>query len=61
MALSKKSVSGWIARIEKQKVSLGKERDQLREMIDELESLEEVCKSAYEDLESAAERLSELV
>jgi ABC-type transporter Mla subunit MlaD len=40
---------------------VGKDRDALRNYIDEAESLIDCCDRAYDDLESAADALSELV
>lgn len=55
------NISKMIADIQISKVKIGKERDKLYDILDELEGLKESCDRAYEDLENAIEALSELV
>ena len=50
-----------IKKIEVHKTRIAKERDQLRDLISELEGLNEICASAHDDLEYAIDKLSELV
>ena len=50
-----------IKKIELHKTRIAKERDQLRDLIMELEGLEESCASAHDDLEYAVDKLSEMV
>jgi len=51
----------WIKEIEKRKEAIGKERDKLRELIEEADELSECCDETIELLEDAANKLSELV
>ena len=48
-----------IREIEKRREAVGKERDKLDELIDELSALRESCDSAWHDLRSAVDALSE--
>lgn len=50
-----------IKQIEKRMVAIGKERDKIDDLIGELDSLRENCRTAYDDLQSARDALSELV
>ncbi len=52
--------SRWIKQIERRQKAIGAERDKLREMISELEELESTCSDAYDNLQYAIDRLSEL-
>ena len=45
--------------IEKRRDAVGKERDKLYDLIQELSMLHERCEKAYDDLEYAIEALSE--
>jgi septal ring factor EnvC (AmiA/AmiB activator) len=47
--------------IEKHKNVIAKERDALRDLINEIDSLEEDCREAVDSLEYAADALSRLV
>ena len=51
--------SKMIKNIESRRVAVGNERDKLREMIAELETLEWSCDSAMDDLQRAIDALSE--
>jgi len=51
--------SSMIKAIEKRRVAVGKERDKISEMIDELSCLKESCDRAYDDMQSAIDALSE--
>lgn len=48
-----------IKQLEKHRDKIGKDRDALRDFLDEVESLKETCDRAYEDLQCAIEALSE--
>lgn len=45
--------------IEKRRDAVGKERDKLDAMVDELMALRETCDAAWHDLQSAIDHLSE--
>jgi hypothetical protein len=45
--------------IEKRRDAIGKERDKLNELIGELEALRDCCDRAWDDLQNAADALSE--
>jgi hypothetical protein len=53
-------VQSWIKQIERRQKAIGAERDKLRAMISELEELESTCSDAYDNLQYAIDRLSEL-
>lgn len=55
------TIKNAIKQIEKRMVAVGKERDKLDDLINELEHLKENCTDAYYDLQSARDSLSELV
>jgi len=48
-----------IKQLEKHRDKIGKDRDALRDFLDEVESLKETCDRAYQDLECAIDALSE--
>lgn len=50
-----------IKKIEANKKAVGKRRDELREIISDAESFEADCEDAYNNLQDAVARLSELV
>lgn len=54
-----RSTASILKQIEKTKNRLAKQRDELRELIDELESIEGSCVEAVQSLESAADSLSQ--
>lgn len=54
-------VSTIIKKIEAHKARIAKDRDSLRDLIMELEGLQDICASAHDDLEYAVDKLSELV
>ena len=54
-------IKNCIKRLEKEKDLLAKRRDSIREYLNELNDLDENCSSAIEDIESAVDKLSELV
>ena len=49
-----------ITMLEKRKISIGKERDKLREFISDYEELAEHCDQAYDAIQSAIYSLSQL-
>ena len=51
----------FLKKIEESKTRIAKERDKLRDLIGEIEGLADNCDTAVEDLEHAADSLSELV
>jgi len=55
------TIKNWIKRLEKEKELLGKRRDSIRTFLDELQELDDNCSSAIDDIDSAVEKLSELV
>lgn len=55
------NIKACIKQLEARKIALGKERDRIRSLADELSDLEMVSQEAYESLEQAIDRLSELV
>jgi predicted nucleic acid-binding Zn-ribbon protein len=57
---SKKQINTWIRQIERKRDEVGKLRDKIREMADEINALEECCERAWDDLHSAIDALSEL-
>lgn len=50
-----------IKQIEKRMLAVGKERDKLDDLIGDLETLRENCRTAYDDLRHARDALSEIV
>lgn len=50
-----------IAQITKRQTAIGRERDQLDNLIGELETLRSDCQDAYESLQDARDALSRLV
>lgn len=48
-----------LKKIEQSKLQIAKERDLLRELIDEANGIYDHCESAIEDLERAADTLSQ--
>lgn len=54
-------VKSWMKTIETHMAAIAKERDKLDEAISEMEGLRENCDSAWNDLQSARDSLSELV
>jgi hypothetical protein len=54
-------VKSWIKTIETRMAGIAKERDKLDEAISEMEVLRENCDTAWNDLQSARDALSELV
>lgn len=55
------TIKNCIKRLEKEKELLGKRRDSIRTFLDELQELDDNCSSAIDDIDSAVEKLSELV
>ncbi len=52
--------STWIKTLKDRQLAIGKERDKLREAISDMESLEECCTTAYDNIQYAIDALSEL-
>jgi len=52
-------IATMIKQLEKHRDRIGKERDSLREFLDEVESLKETCDRAYEGIQCAIDALSE--
>lgn len=50
----------WIKHLEKHQKAIGIERDKLRETIGEMEDLADSCQDAYDNIQYAIDRLSEL-
>ena len=59
--MNRRSITSAIKEIKKRELSVGKERDKLCDLIDELSELKECCDRAYDALAEAREALSELV
>jgi predicted nucleic acid-binding Zn-ribbon protein len=57
--IPKRTLSSLTKRIEKLRDRIGKDRDALRELLDEAEALEESCRDVYESLDYSVQRLSE--
>ena len=55
-----KNAKKWKAQLQKHLEAVGKERDALRDDIDEMEDLEECCEEAYDNTQRAIDALSEL-
>lgn len=51
----------FIKKLERSKETMGKERDRLREMMNDILDVEEHYQTAYEDLERLIDSLSEIV
>lgn len=54
-------IASMIRAIEKRQAAIAKERDKLDAMIDDLQALKDSCDSAWHDLQSARDHLSEQV
>ena len=54
-------IEGWIKELEVRKAAVAAERDKLRDFIGEAEELAENCDTAADDIQSAIDKLSELV
>lgn len=61
MSVKKKTVASLLVQVKASKARISKERDKLRDLIDELESIAEDCDAAIDDLERAADAMSELL
>lgn len=61
MSVKKKTVASLLVQVKASKARISKERDKLRDLIDEMESIEDDCNEAIDDLERAADTLSQLV
>jgi len=61
MAMTKRTTAAMIKKLERAKATLAKDRDALRDLFDELETLKEDCEEAYDSLENAIDALSRLV
>jgi hypothetical protein len=59
--MNKKTAVSLTKAIEKSNARIAKERDKLRELISDAESLYDACDRAVDSLESAADALSEYV
>lgn len=59
--MDKRTIVSIKRKIERAKVRIGKERDALRDLVDELDSLHDDCSEAFESLEVAVDALSRLV
>jgi hypothetical protein len=55
------TIKNCIKRLEKEKDLLTKRRDSIREYLDELQELDDICDAAIADIEAAVDKLSELV
>jgi septal ring factor EnvC (AmiA/AmiB activator) len=58
--MNARTINSWKKKIEKKRDEIAKTRDQLRELIGELEALEDCCYRAHESLQDAADALSEM-
>lgn len=56
--MNKRTVARLIKDVEKQKERIGRERDKLRDLTSELESILEDCDDAVANLEAAADAMS---
>ncbi len=54
------NIEGWISQLAQRQKALGEERDKLYAVISEMQELEAACSDAYDSIEYAIERLSEL-
>ncbi|MCK5307082.1 MAG: hypothetical protein KAJ73_00590 [Zetaproteobacteria bacterium] len=54
-------IEKWIKKLEKRQVKLAKERDELDNCILEMEGLRDCCGDAWDSLQEARDKLSELV
>lgn len=57
---TKKQVGRWIKILEVRRDAVGRERDKLAAVMDELSDLKECCDTAWDDLQRACDSLSEL-
>jgi len=55
------TIKNCIKRLDRELDLLAKRRDSIREVLDELQGLDDTCSQAIEDIESAVDTLSELV
>ena len=55
-----KQIERWIKVLEAKRVKVGRVRDDLASVVSEMEQLRENCETAYYDLQSAIDALSEL-
>lgn len=55
------TIKNCIKRLEKEKDLLAKRRDSIREFLDELQELDDICDASIADIECAIDKLSELV
>ena len=54
-------IKSWIKQIEVRQAAIGKERDKIDAMIEEMSGLKECCDRAWDELQNARDSLSELV
>ena len=59
--VSKSKIDSLKKSIKDMQKQIAKDRDALRDLMDEAEGLEDCCSRAHDDLESAVDALSELV
>lgn len=57
--MTKRQMRAVISKIERHKAAIGKHRDALREILDDLEEIEDCARDATESLNYAIQRLSE--
>jgi hypothetical protein len=58
--VSRVPVKKWTNELEKRRDAIGLERDKLRDMLSDVMDLEEACEEAYNSLNDAIDKLSEL-
>lgn len=56
--LTPKQIAVIVRKIERHKIAIGKHRDALREIIEDVEAVSEECDGATDNLEQAVEALS---
>lgn len=58
--VSEEQVKEWINKLEEHKTAIGKKRDELRELLSEIEEVSDNCGLAIDDIDGAIESLSYL-
>jgi len=58
--MNKRTVAAWIKKLEAHRAKVAKVRDELREAMYEMEAMRDTCVEAYENIDAAIDRLSEL-
>ena len=59
--MTKRQMASLIRKLEKERDTIGKSRDKLREIIGEYENLAETAEQAYDDIENVIQTLSQYV